>query len=1264
MFHPRPLRLAFLRFFALPGALFATLLCGFAQPADSTALFEEWVAAMDHHPQIPNNVFAGYRRGEVPLPTRPVVNQVTDFGADPTGQADSTAAFRAAIRDAHNKGGGTILIPNGDYRIDGFIWVRFDGIILRGESREGVHLHFLNHLETVSGSSYSGQSSRYAWLGGLIWVAHSNAFAINFEDTGEGAASARRSEFILDDAYAVPLLARVTEAAAAGDRTITVDSTEGLRAGQMVLLRFSIRGHGYAFQKAISGSDHVRNNYNWGFHTTLEYGDGKGFQWMVEVAAVEGDTLRLAQPLRFPVDPAWSPEIVDVARTEAVIREVGIESLTIRLDSNNEGTYQHLRDKGWNGIFINRAVDCWVRDVTVADGENGILLAAVKQSTVSDVLITEFTDRANTWHHALNARVMSADVLFEDFVFEVNHRIDHGFNSEAYSNGLVWRRGTMNHGTFDSHRVMPFDQIRTDIFAVNPSGSGSGGNNNNGPHVGQRTVHWNTETVARGIWIHHEELFSGGAMVGYRGPVLTGCPGNASTVCGTPGQKNNIFLEAGSTPAITDLYAAQVAAWREVYGSVAIGEPWEHTMDAAHRIPTITVYGELPGGRTLDRVEIRAGEELLHTAATLPVSFDWEDAPLGEHFLTARLVDTAGGWIESIPRRFVYARVLFTSYDDPNLTFSPGHWSAQSDPRHRDGEIRFADTRGAWVEYTFRGTAISFFGANVSNQRRNQFEVYLNGELIDYFTDRSGEVFQYPMWHSGPLPEGNHTLRLVLDNRDQPPGERAMFDFFRVEATAAGTFPSAAFTLHPATGSAPLEVAFDASGSLAPEGETLEAWEWDFGDGVTADGPQVTHTFEQGGTYLVRLTVRASSGLSAVTQRVVEVTEPPRPHSITLSPVQPVIAPGETLAFTALLVDQFGNDYNPQPASFAWSATGGGSISAAGLFAAGFASGEYTVTASADDLVGSTLVTIRPAQANTFVESGGLAVIEAENFHALERNGDSVEWAFSDTLAGYAGEGYLALPEAAVPNAGWPNGAEAIYLIRIQAPGVYYLNIRRIAPSAAFDSLLVGVNGQLRAARAFEGTSPAWAWTAANRIVDLGFLGEGEHTLHLQRREAGMKVDRLMIALDPAALLPGSSEVGPPESAREGTADPFAAFAAWMADPVHGVPPEARGPQDSPAGDGVANLLKFVFGDGPLDPVNPAEWFRLCREGEEWRLHVRVRDRAHLFPLHFGASGDLLEWTPLLPPLLHEETLPDGSLQRTHSADLAAGPFFRVRLTP
>ena len=66
--------------------------------------------------------------------------------------------------------------------------------------------------------------------------------------------------------------------------------------------------------------------------------------------------------------------------------------------------------------------------------------------------------------------------------------------------------------------------------------------------------------------------------------------------------------------------------------------------------------------------------------------------------------------------------------------------------------------------------------------------------------------------------------------------------------------PSAAFTANPTSGTAPLNVAFDASGSSDPDGDNL-SYSWAFGDGATAMGVSVNHTYNGSGSFTATLTV-------------------------------------------------------------------------------------------------------------------------------------------------------------------------------------------------------------------------------------------------------------------------------------------------------------------------------------------------------------------------------------------------------------------------
>ncbi len=73
---------------------------------------------------------------------------------------------------------------------------------------------------------------------------------------------------------------------------------------------------------------------------------------------------------------------------------------------------------------------------------------------------------------------------------------------------------------------------------------------------------------------------------------------------------------------------------------------------------------------------------------------------------------------------------------------------------------------------------------------------------------------------------------------------------------SANLAPVAAATADPLGGDAPLTVAFDASDSFDPDGAFSDLeFSWIFGDGGTASGAQVSHTFVEAGDYRVTLTV-------------------------------------------------------------------------------------------------------------------------------------------------------------------------------------------------------------------------------------------------------------------------------------------------------------------------------------------------------------------------------------------------------------------------
>ena len=71
--------------------------------------------------------------------------------------------------------------------------------------------------------------------------------------------------------------------------------------------------------------------------------------------------------------------------------------------------------------------------------------------------------------------------------------------------------------------------------------------------------------------------------------------------------------------------------------------------------------------------------------------------------------------------------------------------------------------------------------------------------------------------------------------------------------------PVANVTATPTSGTAPLAVTFNGSGSSDPDG-SIASYAWTFGDGGTATGVTTTHTYQAAGTYTAVLTVTDNQG--------------------------------------------------------------------------------------------------------------------------------------------------------------------------------------------------------------------------------------------------------------------------------------------------------------------------------------------------------------------------------------------------------------------
>jgi len=141
-----------------------------------------------------------------------------------------------------------------------------------------------------------------------------------------------------------------------------------------------------------------------------------------------------------------------------------------------------------------------------------------------------------------------------------------------------------------------------------------------------------------------------------------------------------------------------------------------------------------------------------------------------------------------------------------------------------------------------------------------------DGELISYKWDFGDGTTGTGVTTSHEyVKAGKYTVKLTVTDNGQ-----ATHSTTEEIQVIANTSPTASMTVTPRSGTAPLTVEFDASGSCDVDG-SIESYKWDFGDGTTGSGVTASHEYMESGTYTVKLTVADNGQATHSTTEEIQV---------------------------------------------------------------------------------------------------------------------------------------------------------------------------------------------------------------------------------------------------------------------------------------------------------------------------------------------------------------------------------------------------------
>ena len=466
---------------------------------------------------LPDFSWAGYHAGAKALPELKATAKaraidVRDHGGVGDGRADDTAALKSALAAAA-RGGGVVAIPPGRWVLTDVLPITTSGVVLKGAGATKTILVCPKSLSDIR-----GPNRNWSWSGGMVEVAPPRG---------------RRQ-----------VLARVVRKAAAGTRQIVVEFAGPARprAGEWLEMQwYNDKGKDSLLDHLFGG---VVPRERMG--TALQQSNSARVREWVRIEAVHGQRLRLAQPLRIDARPQWRPTLL----RRPFVQEVGIQGLSFEFP---ETIYPgHLREKGYNAIYIQGLVNGWVRDVRITNADCGIVLGACKHVTVCDVLL-----RGRTMHHGLCIS-FGSDCLFTRWRIEAPHI--HGTTISWAAHGNVFSQGWGRNLAMDAHRAASFQNLHTAVTIEYgnkpPRPFRSGGSRPRGPHSAGRNVYWNIDnrfpTSGGTVQITGYDEWPLGIFVGWHGNRKLLMPP-------VKGMRQQV-VALNEEPAIADLHQYQLKA--------------------------------------------------------------------------------------------------------------------------------------------------------------------------------------------------------------------------------------------------------------------------------------------------------------------------------------------------------------------------------------------------------------------------------------------------------------------------------------------------------------------------------------------------------------------------------------------------------------------------------------------------------------------------------------------------------------------------------
>lgn len=346
---------------------------------------------------LPDFSYAGYHFGTSQLPEiKDKIILATDFGVIANDDLDDSKALLKAFKAANEVQGNVVLqLPAGRIILSDILYIERSNFVLRGagSGKECTEIYcprpllYLKNQESLAElreyltttdkrqvekeNNIDLPFSQFAWSGGFIWTQVPN----------------QRVKYYLDK-YDTPqhILANVSQGEK-GENVIYVSNVNGLKVGDVVELEmFNKDGENGEIIETLYKKSKVKiGSSNWKLPSLPIV------RQQVEISAISKNKVTINTPLLIDIKPNYQALLVEWNH----LSEVGIEHL--RISFPDAPRVAHHVEPGFNGIFLTRIFNSWVRDVLINNADSGILTEEIANVTIKDIV----TEGKNIAHYTV-----------------------------------------------------------------------------------------------------------------------------------------------------------------------------------------------------------------------------------------------------------------------------------------------------------------------------------------------------------------------------------------------------------------------------------------------------------------------------------------------------------------------------------------------------------------------------------------------------------------------------------------------------------------------------------------------------------------------------------------------------------------------------------------------------------------------------------------------------------------------------------------------